>query len=154
MWTVAAVVLSIFFILGTWSFFSDWVEQKPGAFWKVIGRGVKTVNFSAGILMVAIFAYSIYHDFAREPSTTSSKRKAISSEGTDCTTEYDRQGSYVVCTPTASAGTSKGYTCTKDCSGHEAGYEWAKRRGISDRTHCTGKSQSFVEGCIAYADGR
>lgn len=45
-----------------------------------------------------------------------------------------------------------GYLCTKDCSGHEAGYRWAERRGIDDEDDCTGKSHSFIEGCIAYVE--
>ena len=45
-----------------------------------------------------------------------------------------------------------GYRCTQDCSGHEAGYEWAARKGITDSNDCGGNSQSFIEGCKAYAD--
>ncbi len=54
----------------------------------------------------------------------------------------------------AHAETFKGYQCTKDCSGHKAGYAWAQRKGITDASQCTGKSRSFVEGCIAYAEGK
>ena len=32
--------------------------------------------------------------------------------------------------------------------GHQAGYDWAKNRGITDPADCSGKSRSFVEGCI------
>lgn len=44
-----------------------------------------------------------------------------------------------------------GYPCTKDCSGHKAGYEWAQRRGITDPDECGGNSNSFIEGCRAWA---
>lgn len=44
-----------------------------------------------------------------------------------------------------------GYPCTSDCSGHEAGYEWAQDKGISDSSDCGGNSNSFIEGCEAYA---
>lgn len=54
----------------------------------------------------------------------------------------------------AHAETFKGYQCTKDCSGHRAGYAWAQRKGITDASQCTGNSRSFVEGCMAYAEGR
>jgi hypothetical protein len=54
----------------------------------------------------------------------------------------------------ATAATFKGYECTQDCSDHEAGYKWARKKGITNRDHCTGKSKSFVEGCRAWADGR
>lgn len=45
-----------------------------------------------------------------------------------------------------------GYRCTEDCSGHEAGYAWAERNGITDPDDCTGDSQSFIQGCMAYAE--
>lgn len=41
--------------------------------------------------------------------------------------------------------------CTEDCSGHDAGYNWAQEQGITDPSDCGGNSQSFVEGCQAYA---
>lgn len=42
--------------------------------------------------------------------------------------------------------------CTSDCSGHEAGYRWAEDHGITDPTLCGGNSNSFIEGCQAYAN--
>lgn len=45
-----------------------------------------------------------------------------------------------------------GYDCRDNCSGHEAGYAWAERKGITDPDDCSGNSDSFVEGCIAYAE--
>ena len=48
--------------------------------------------------------------------------------------------------------TFRGYPCTADCSGHEAGYEWAEAHGIDDESDCTGNSQSFIEGCVAYVE--
>lgn len=49
------------------------------------------------------------------------------------------------------SGTFHGFECTDDCSGHQAGFDWAETRGISDAAYCGGYSQSFTEGCIAYA---
>ena len=46
----------------------------------------------------------------------------------------------------------KGYTCTIDCSGHEAGYTWAEEHAIDDPEECSGNSESFIEGCRAYAE--
>jgi hypothetical protein len=43
------------------------------------------------------------------------------------------------------------YGCTDDCSGHDAGFEWAKNNGSTDGS-CYGDSQSFVEGCQAYGE--
>lgn len=43
------------------------------------------------------------------------------------------------------------FTCNDDCSGHVAGYGWAKNHRISDESDCNGNSQSFIEGCRVYA---
>jgi len=48
--------------------------------------------------------------------------------------------------------TSDNWTCTDDCSGHDAGYEWASDHGITDPDDCGGNSDSFIEGCQAYAN--
>jgi hypothetical protein len=51
--------------------------------------------------------------------------------------------------PTAQFGN---YPCTIDCSGHQAGYDWAELNGIDDEYDCTGNSISFIEGCRQYVD--
>lgn len=48
--------------------------------------------------------------------------------------------------------TSDNWNCTGDCSGHDAGYDWASDNGISDPSDCGGKSDSFIEGCEAWAN--
>ncbi len=51
--------------------------------------------------------------------------------------------------------TFRGFPCTKDCSGHMAGYQWAKIHNIQDPQECPiGPSNSFYEGCVSYAEGR
>lgn len=50
-----------------------------------------------------------------------------------------------------SSTTFHGYDCLGDCSGHQAGYDWAEEKGITDPESCGGNSQSFIEGCKAYA---
>ncbi len=42
--------------------------------------------------------------------------------------------------------------CTDDCSGHQAGYDWAQLHGVTDPAECDGDSQSFIEGCQEYAE--
>ncbi len=54
--------------------------------------------------------------------------------------------------PVYSSSTFMGYRCIADCSGHEAGYEWAEENNIDDPDDCGGNSDSFIEGCKAYAD--
>ena len=43
--------------------------------------------------------------------------------------------------------------CTQDCSGHEAGWRWARSHHVTDPDRCGGNSESFREGCLAYAGG-
>lgn len=50
------------------------------------------------------------------------------------------------------APTFYGYQCTGDCSGHQAGYDWAEENSVYDPDDCSGNSQSFVEGCRAYGE--
>jgi hypothetical protein len=55
----------------------------------------------------------------------------------------------------SSPSTFAGDSCTSDCSGHEAGYNWAEEHGIDDESDCdtageTSNSPSFAEGCRAY----
>lgn len=47
---------------------------------------------------------------------------------------------------------SRGYPCTDDCSGHEAGYAWAEENDITNPSDCDGNSQSFIEGCEQWAE--
>lgn len=39
-------------------------------------------------------------------------------------------------------------------SGHQAGREWAERKGITDPDDCGGNSTSFIEGCQEYAEAQ
>lgn len=42
--------------------------------------------------------------------------------------------------------------CSDDCSGHEAGFQWAKENGVTQDWDCPStRSKSFSEGCDAYA---
>jgi hypothetical protein len=40
-----------------------------------------------------------------------------------------------------------GYRCIDDCSGHEAGYTWAKENDVMFSSDCPETSKSFNEGC-------
>ena len=35
-------------------------------------------------------------------------------------------------------------------AGHQAGYDWARRNGITEHDQCRGNSKSFVDGCREY----
>jgi hypothetical protein len=61
--------------------------------------------------------------------------------------------SYSYPSPIGRSTTQSGqYGCTFDCSGHQAGYDWAELNGIDDEYDCTGKSISFIEGCRQYVE--
>ena len=47
--------------------------------------------------------------------------------------------------------TGGAWDCTGDCSGHSAGFEWAKENAADDPSMCSGNSDSFVEGCEAFS---
>ncbi|MCM2460683.1 hypothetical protein HGO40_09310 [Pseudomonas sp. CG7] len=53
----------------------------------------------------------------------------------------------------SSAATFDGYQCQGDCSGHQAGYDWAEQNDIDDEDSCDTPSQSFNEGCQSFVEG-
>lgn len=53
---------------------------------------------------------------------------------------------------TTYADQGRPYGCTDDCSGHDAGYEWAQENEVNDPDDCGGNSLSFQEGCRARAE--
>ena len=44
-----------------------------------------------------------------------------------------------------------GYACGDDCTGHQEGYRWAADHAIADPAQCHGTSETFIEGCKAFA---
>jgi hypothetical protein len=62
--------------------------------------------------------------------------------------------SLVLTSSPANSETFGHYECTFDCSGHEAGARWAEEHDITEAGECPyGNSNSFYEGCRAYAEG-
>lgn len=116
-------------------------------------RGSKMKWKSNGAAIIALImspgcsdARSEYEDSAYEDSLAASEDSARSPEADD--------GDYLA-EPASDADSPSefhGYDCTQDCSGHEAGYAWAEDKGVVDAEDCGGSSQSFEEGCRAYAD--
>ncbi|MGE4072689.1 MAG: hypothetical protein AB7E72_16090 [Lysobacterales bacterium] len=70
--------------------------------------------------------------------------------GTSGGHRYDDGDAYEPAEYTASAPAFD--NCKDDCSGHQAGFEWAESKGITDPSDCSGNSQSFIEGCQVYAE--
>lgn len=93
---------------------------------------------------VVLVAYS-KKDAGGTPSVTSTPSNSDSSAA-----ELDDPSEAASSSPTFA-----GSPCTSDCSGHEAGYNWAEEHGIDDESDCdeageTSNSPSFAEGCRAY----
>jgi hypothetical protein len=82
--------------------------------------------------------------------------KSDDTEGSTVTVEetsaYDDSEQAAEDTPTYSGESFDGNPCVGDCSGHEAGYQWAEENGIDDPDNCGGNSNSFIEGCRSYAE--
>jgi hypothetical protein len=84
---------------------------------------------------------------AQADSYSSTSRKLVSEISQDAAA--DAQAGLASSTYEETAGSSD---CTEDCSGHEAGFEYAKENELTDPDECDGNSQSFVEGCREYGD--
>jgi hypothetical protein len=72
----------------------------------------------------------------------------------DSAPQYSNTTKYSNATPISSSNySSSSYSggCTMDCSGHNAGYEWAQENNITDTSYSNGNSESFNEGVQAYA---
>ena len=44
-----------------------------------------------------------------------------------------------------------GYTCGADCTSHQEDYAWGSAHKIANPMDCRGNSETFIEGCRAYA---
>jgi len=44
-----------------------------------------------------------------------------------------------------------GYPCGTDCTSHQEGYAWGSAHKIANPMDCRGTSETFIEGCRAYA---
>ena len=43
-----------------------------------------------------------------------------------------------------------GFGCLDSCAGHEDGFRWAAKHGVSKASECIGRSWSEIEGCAAF----
>ena len=100
---------------------------------------------TAAAIMIALLGCADNHDEAETEATPLS----YSDSGSDADKGDAADGDDEV---NPEPPSYMGYPCTVDCSGHEAGYQWAEEKGIDDPDDCGGNSNSFIEGCIAYAE--
>jgi hypothetical protein len=104
--------------------------------------------------LVVIYLGWIYFDYRQEVASKAARqellavaneRQSDALEDAEEQAREDLQGS----TYQENFGSAD---CTSDCSGHNAGFEWAQNRGLSDRSECSGNNNSFIGGCEAYFD--
>ncbi len=128
--------------------------QNPTSKASTVVLNVLIISISVGIAYFALFTSSstTISSAQPQPQITITPTLIISNPANNPSTlgtynqstadDYD--SSYEI--------TRDNWECTGDCSGHDAGFEWAEENGISDPDDCGGNSNSFIEGCEAYAN--
>ena len=102
-----------------------------------------------GIIFLLFFAWS----FDDRQQEASSEAPSYTSEENNYSSDYEKEGYTDEETTTYEDDLYfNGYECTEDCSGHEAGYDWAEENGIESEDDCGGNSDSFIEGCYSYVE--
>jgi hypothetical protein len=126
------------------------IEEKPPAGPAPSGRKLNEealfIACFLAALIVAGFLFSGDHDGAAQGATASVSEFASPTlpAGAFAQSAASAADSYV-----AVHGSD---ACTSDCSGHDAGYQWAEDNDIQDVSGCDGRSDSFNEGCEAYVE--
>jgi hypothetical protein len=95
--------------------------------------------FWIAVLAVVIYAVAS-HSSDPSPNTAAATEQSYSSDAASTSETFDED------------------PCSIDCSGHQAGYDWAERNSIDDEDVCdraadNSNSPSFGAGCKAYANG-
>lgn len=102
-------------------------------------------NWVSWVIVIALICggYYLFADNNDLESESNSEFSSsyVSSKNSDFEEEYEPE-----------PVTFNGYDCIDDCSGHEAGYNWAEENSIYDEYDCNGNSNSFNEGCISYVE--
>jgi hypothetical protein len=123
--------------------------------WKTIAL----VVIGGGIFYLAILSQP---DAQRSPAATPANELQLSTGQAETEPPATPDGS-LPSSPgedaaVGSARSFSGYECSGNCSGHEAGYNWAEAHDIDDEDVCdtagdNSNSASFAEGCKAYVNG-
>ena len=121
------------------------MEDKKSSTWEKVWLSVVVLTFGIPVIPIGlVWGYSALTSSPNTEATiVESANTSTSSSSYD--EPADTSSGYV-----ESRGSSE---CTSDCSGHEAGYEWASEHDICDTEYDNGNSQSFNEGVRAWAGG-
>lgn len=121
-------------------------------------NSINPKDFDIGqILLVAIFSIAIFSMFQKKPLDFDYGYGYDSDSFLFCNEALNSPEAKRGCYQTVYEMLSGfdyfyGRTCTDDCSGHEAGYDWAKMNTITDEYDCITDSSSFTEGCLIYIE--
>jgi len=103
-------------------------------------------NEGWGLLFVVVLVWALLPD--RCTSHVMSDGDVRVGEHDDEGGEVDEEGDEA---ETPAAPTFGGHPCAVDCSGHAAGFLWARDRGKTNIFDCyDGGSRSFQDGCTTY----
>jgi len=110
---------------------NDWLEEYGGTI----------VTIGIIVFFGWLFLSGLSNDSSSGDSTSSYKSSAVTEE-----TTYEEEPAEFY-----------GYECSDDCSGHEAGYDWADENYICDEygsgdEYWNSNSDSFNEGVNAYIE--
>ena len=100
-----------------------------------------------GICVASVAGHALHPDAIQNvPATVSEQTPAIAPDNSHLPTPNPR-----------ARPTFDGEPCTYNCSGHQAGYDWARDHSIIDSEDCDragehSNSPSFAAGCRAYVD--
>lgn len=109
------------------------------------------IGWIIGIAIIWLI-FSGFNSLVGSSTTTSG------SSGTSTSTFYESSDNNIESNQTEEDTNTdlefNGYPCTVDCSGHEAGFDWAEEKGITqdDVDNYSGNSDSFREGMQSYVD--
>lgn len=108
-------------------------------------------NSGIGAIIGIVLLAAVAHQCSKEPSAVDATDASSGLSSAEAS-ERASEAAATAVSGTTYADQGEPYGCTEDCSGHEAGYEWAQENEITDPDECDGNSESFIEGCRAYGE--
>ena len=101
--------------------------------------GIVIFTFVIPVIPVGLY-YGYQYLFSSEKSSSTTQSITPTTQESDQSDTSSEQQTF------------GGYSCSYDCSGHEAGYEWAQDNDVCDEYYDGGNSESFAEGVRSYAE--
>lgn len=120
----------------------------------VRNRSSRGWRWVAGAACVILVIWILNHDSGTSPSSPTGNAEQAPPAVSTGVVPNAASSSPLPSSPRTFAG----YGCASDCSGHEAGFNWAEEHDIDNEDDCdaagdTSNSPSFAEGCKAYVNG-